>query len=78
MPSFIETEQQFYDYWVPFFFLMSFFVSLPKKLTALKYMIFVTALINIGLIIILIVDVKSTRDFNESKGATFPVFAFNF
>ena len=29
MPSFIDTEQEFYDYWVPFFFLLSFFVSLP-------------------------------------------------
>jgi len=48
-PDFIESEQEFYDMWVPAFFILSFLVSLPKKLTALKYMSLVTAFTNIGL-----------------------------
>ena len=57
LPSGIVVQQQFYDYFVPTFFLLCFFVSLPKKLTALRYASFATAIINAFIAV-----VSSNRD----------------
>jgi len=46
LPSSVKVEQQFYDYFVPVFFICCFMVSLPKKLTALRYASFATAIVN--------------------------------
>lgn len=53
LPSFIQVEQQLYDYFIPTFFLISFFMALPKKISALRFASFATALIN-GLLAIVI------------------------
>lgn len=52
MPSSIHSLQQFYDYFVPIFFLLCFFVSLPEKLTALSYASAATAIVNVFIAIV--------------------------
>lgn len=77
MPSSIKNEQQFYDYFVPIFFLTCFIVSLPKKLTALRYASFVTAIINVFIAIVMIIDRSNFHDYNESQGASFSTINLN-
>lgn len=60
LPDILAKQEVFNRVWIPFFFVLSTLLSLPKKITALKYMGYVTSVINLGMGVVLIVDLSST------------------
>ena len=54
LPGSITQIQQLYDYFIPTVFIVCFSLSLPKKLTALRYASFVTACVNLLLTIVVL------------------------
>lgn len=48
-PDFLKDDDKFANYFIIALFAVSFFGSLPSKITALRYFTFVTAIINLVL-----------------------------
>jgi len=75
--SYIKSQEDFVDIFMPFFMIVSFLFSIPKKLSALKYISMLAAIMNVAVMLILIVQTPSYRAHSLNYGAIFTMFKFD-
>lgn len=66
-PDFLKDDDKFANYFIVGLFVVCFLGSLPSKITALRYFTFITAIINLVLGALLLIQIGDLRDYYTKR-----------